>query len=163
MQRHGTILLWGGIIMFGMIIVSFPTVMVLFVGMLPTLVAFLIDRTDEKFATFCVGGVNFSGVFPQLMDLWNGDHSIAAALSILSDVFIIATMYGAAAFGWMLFMSLPPVVASVLNVLSQTRLAALRAIQRDLVEEWGEEVRGDSEEEAESGAETGTAPPAAPA
>ncbi len=142
-RRSSGLVLWGGIIVFGMIIVSFPTVMVAGVGMLPTLVAFLVDRTDEKFATFCVGGINFCGVFPQLMTLWNGEHTINAAMNILADVFVVATMYGAAAFAWMLFMSLPPVIASVLNVMSQTRLASLRSVQRHLVEEWGPEVAGE--------------------
>ena len=150
--------MWVGIIGFGLVVISFPTVVLIFVGMLPTLVAWVIDRTEEKFATFCVGGVNFCGVFPHLLDLWNGDHTVSAAMGAVTDVFKLATMYGAAAFGWMLFMSVPPVIASFLQVMSQRRLTTLRAEQRALIEEWGTEVG--AAYEGGDGESAGVTPPA---
>jgi len=114
-------------------------------GMLPALVAMIIDRTEERSATFCVGGLNFCGVFPYLMDLWFGDHSLGQAIGQLTDVFVLAVMYGGACMGWMLYLSLPPVIASFIQVMSERRLQQLRKTQRDILDEWGDEVITDAD------------------
>ncbi|MGB0671029.1 MAG: acyl-CoA synthetase [Rhodospirillales bacterium] len=125
-----------------LIMISLPTVVLLGIGLAPAMVAFIIDRSDQKYATFCVGGLNFCGVFPYLFDLWFGIHSIETALNIALNPFTLAVMYGSAAFGWMIYMAIPPVVSTFLTVMSQQRLQRLRARQRKLIEEWGEEVAG---------------------
>ena len=48
-RRH---LIWGGVILVLVMMISLPTVMIIGVGMLPTIVAGLIDRTDQKFSMF---------------------------------------------------------------------------------------------------------------
>jgi hypothetical protein len=121
-------------------IVSLGSVMLLFIGMLPTLVAFLVDRTPKKYSTFCIGGLNFSGVFPSLLDLWTGANSVSAAIDIMTDPFRLIVMYGAAGFGWLLFAMLPSVVGAILAVNAQRRVAQLRGTQRELIAEWGPEI-----------------------
>jgi hypothetical protein len=122
-------------------ILAAPTVIFVLVGMVPTIVAFVIDRSPKRYATFCVGGMNFSGVFFFLLDLWSrGGHTIAHALDILSNVFALAVMFSAAGFGWLLFVAIPPVVATFLTVMAQRRVAYLRIRQREIIEEWGEDV-----------------------
>lgn len=136
-------------------IVSFGSVMLLFIGMLPTLVAFLVDRTPKKYSTFCIGGLNFSGVFPSLLDLWTGPNSIGAAIDYMTDPFRLIIMYGAAGFGWLVFAMLPPVIGAILAVNAQRRVAHLRGTQRELIAEWGPEiaaqvaVRGNTEDDDE--------------
>ena len=112
----------------------------MFFGMMPTLVARIIDRSHKHAATFCVAGMNFCGVFPYLMKLWTENHSLQGAGDILTDVFALLAMYGAAAFGWMLFVVIPPGVITFLNVMAQRRVALLRTRQREIIEEWGEGV-----------------------
>jgi membrane glycosyltransferase len=65
------------------------------------------------------------------------------AMQILTDVFAIAVMYSAAAFGWLLFIAIPPIVASVLSVLAQHRVVHLRARQKKILEEWSKAVAED--------------------
>src|SRR5690606_33042816 len=117
-------------------LVSMASVILLCFALLPTLAAFIVDRTPQRYAAFCVGGMNLSGTFPSLLDLWTGDHSIDMALHILSDVFALAVIYGAAAFGWLVYMTVPPVVAAFLTIMAQRRVQQLRAAQAQLVEEW---------------------------
>ena len=123
-----------------MVIMSLPTVMVIVFALLPTFVAFIVDRTPGKNAVFCVGSLNLCGVLPYLFDLWTGDNSMDAAILILTDVFSLVVMYGAAAFGWMIFQSLPPIIATFITVLAQSRISSLRSAQRKLIEEWGSTV-----------------------
>ena len=110
------------------------------IGMPPTLVAWMIDRTYQKSATYCVAGLNFCGLFPYLLDLWLGLHSADSAFSMMSDVFTLLAIYGSAAFGWMMFIAIPPVVATFLTVIAQRRVAQLRTLQRNIINEWGEGV-----------------------
>ena len=123
-----------------LVIFSLPSVMVIIFALLPTFVAFIVDNTPEKNSVFCIGSLNLCGVLPYLIDLWTGDNSMNAAILILTDVFSLVVMYGAAAFGWMIFQSLPPFIATFITVLAQSRVSSLRSSQRKLVEEWGDIV-----------------------
>jgi len=119
---------------------SLPSLIVFTVGLLPTGVAFIVDRSDQKTGTFCVGGMNLCGVVPYVMKLWTGKHTTSAATEIISDVLSLLVMYAAAGFGWILFLAIPPVVATFLSVIAQSRVKALRASQQEIVNEWGPEV-----------------------
>lgn len=139
-KRKGMTLLWIGTIIALLLPWIFPTLIVFGIGMVPTLVALIIDRTEHKYVTLGVGSMNFAGVFPYLLKLWTLPQSFESAASIVTSVFALVVMYGAAAFGWMIFIAVPPVVIAFLVVLAQRRVAVLRASQRKIVEEWGESV-----------------------
>lgn len=138
--RKGQLTLWFSVIFVGLVIWQLPTVMLMFFGLLPTIVSVIIDRSPKKHAAFCVGGINFCGVFPYMMEMWTGSNTIDAAMLILTDVFSLVIMYGAAAFGWMIYQSLPPIVATFLTVIAQSQVSSLRSTQRQLIEDWGEDV-----------------------
>lgn len=123
-----------------LIVLTLPTWMVIGFGMLPSVVAWVVDRSEQKYSTFCVGGMNFCGVFPSLLKLWSGGHTIERATEMLTNVYTLVIIFGSAGIGWLLFMSIPPVVAAFLNVVAQHRIALLRGTQRRIVEEWGESV-----------------------
>ena len=129
-----------GAVLVLLIAFSLPSLIVFAVGLLPTGVAFIIDRTDQKTGTFCVGGMNLCGVFPYVMKLWTGNHTPTAAMEIISDVLSLLIMYAAAGFGWMIFLTIPPVIATFLSIIAQTRVKALRATQQEIVDTWGPEV-----------------------
>ena len=132
--------IWFILMLVTMLILSAPTVMLLFFGLLPSVVAGVIDRVEGKYATYCVFGMNFSGVFPFLTDIWFGEHSIDSAVEILTNPLDLMIIYGAAAFGWMLYVAVPPVITTFLSVMSQRRVTALRENQGKIIEEWGEAV-----------------------
>lgn len=139
-KARSFIVIWVSIGVVGLLVLALPTVFVGFFGMAPTFVAFIVDRSRERYATFCVAGINGCGVFPYMLDLWTGSHSINQAISIMTDPFSLIVMYGAAAFGWMMFITVPPVITSFLGVMAQQKVATLRTQQRKLIEEWGESV-----------------------
>jgi len=123
-----------------LIAVAFPTLIVIAVGWMPGIVTWFTDRTDQKYGFFCIGGLNLAGVFPYLLDLWWGNHNLTGAMNIITDVFALAVMYGSATAGWFIYTVIPPMITSFMTVLSERRLSALRANQRRIVEEWGDEV-----------------------
>jgi hypothetical protein len=140
-QSNRTMLiLWVSGAVVGILIYAMPTVLLLLVGMLPSMVAFITDRSDEKYSTFCVAAMNFAGVFPYMLELWFLGHTIDASVQLITNVFALFVMYGAAGFGWAIFSSITPVVSTILSTFHTARIASLRTTQRTLIGEWGEAV-----------------------
>ena len=113
---------------------------IVFVGMIPSLITLIMDRSPRKYGALTVAAMNFAGIVPYLVKLWSKSQSMESALSIVIDVFAIGVMFGAAAFGWMIFLTIPSFVASIFMVISQRRIAVLRDTQRKIIEEWGESI-----------------------
>jgi hypothetical protein len=124
----------------GLIPFSIPTLMLLFAGMLPTLVAALTDRSISRYAWICVGGLNFAGLAPALLKLWFGHHEVTFALGLITDVRAMLPAYGAAALGWGLYFAAPPIVITIMIATSKRRAAAMIQQMKKLEEEWGDEV-----------------------
>lgn len=116
------------------------TVLVLFFGMLPTGVAFVVDSSRGKYAASSVGGMNFAAMFPFLFDLWMHGNSVSAASAVLTDAFAMTAIYAAAAFGWILHLGVPAVACAIHRVTSVGKIARLRMRQQRLIAAWGEEV-----------------------
>ena len=126
----------------GLLVFTLPTVLILCVGMLPTAVAFLVDRRREKYTTLCVGSMNFVGVIPFLAALWTEDHSFDMAFTILGDPFGWLVMLGSAGIGWSIFFVAPNIVAMFMAARIEQRIERLKSRQTELVEEWGPGVSG---------------------
>lgn len=120
---------------------SLPTMMLLFAGMLPTLVAALTDRSSSRYAWICVGGLNFAGLCPAVLTLWFGHHEITYALHQVTSVRVMLMAYVAAAGGWALYFIAPPIVMTVMAATSKRRASSLHSQLKKLEEEWGNEVR----------------------
>jgi len=117
-----------------------PTMVILFFGLLPSLVAYIIDRSTGKSATFCVAGMNIIGVFPYIITLWSTDNTFSEALAISTDIFSMLVMYASASFGWVIFLGLPTLISSFVLIMQQRKVAQLRGVQKDLIEEWSADV-----------------------
>jgi hypothetical protein len=119
---------------------SLPTLLVLVCGMLPTLVAAIAERSGQRYAWICVGGLNFAGLAPWLFDLWFGHHTWEFAVQLLGGISMLLTAYGASAVGWGLYLATPPVVTTVMSMTSRNRSEKLTAQQRKIVDQWGDGV-----------------------
>ena len=134
--------------------VMLATTVLLLVGMIPTMVAFVIDRDPDKPAPITVGGLNFCGCLPFAIDLWKHGGGVAQVMKLLVDPMAWLVMYGAAAVGWAFFFGIPPLVASAEIMRSERRVELLKTKKVALVKEWGPEVAG---EPSDDGAEIGSA------
>ena len=124
----------------GLLVLSPATLMVAAFGLLPAIVAWTVDRSKNKAAAHSVGCLNLAGVFPYLLPVWFAGDGIGAAMNVLTDALALAIMYGAAACGWVLFLSLPPAVWAVQKAVAERRVIELKADQERLVQQWGEKV-----------------------
>jgi hypothetical protein len=135
-----------------------PTMVVLAVALVPTGVAFLLERKKGFYGGLTVGAMNLAGAAPFLADLWFDGHTIQAALEIITDVFAWMAFYGAAMFGWAIYSTTPGVIGAFMAMTAGRRIAAMRDQQKDLVQKWGPDVESVYEPEKKAG-EVDTGPP----
>jgi len=147
--RMGSVLVW--ILAAGFLFAFYESIVLLLIGMIPTGVALLIDRSPQKDQARSVGYLNFAGCLPWAVDFWMSGGDFERVFEIVGDPLVLAVMYSAAATGWALCFIVRPFVAAYLAVMSELRETQLTKRQDELVEEWGDEVRLGTPEEDEEG------------
>jgi len=78
--------------------------------------------------------------------MWELGISLSTLQQIVTSPYAWLVMYGAAGFGWVLFLGLPQVTAIVLDVQAEQLRSRLEGRAKSLQEEWGEEVTGEKRE-----------------
>ena len=156
MKKRSTLFLY---IMLGIPIglMIIPTVIVLAVALVPTGVAFIMERGKGYYGGLTVGAMNFAGTSPYLADLWAEGHTVAAAVGIITNVFAWLVFYGAALFGWAIYATTPAAVSAIMAMTAGQRITTMRATQRDLVQKWGPDVESAYEPEGGKAAEAAAA------
>jgi hypothetical protein len=123
-------------------LVLLPSTLVLIAAMVPTLVARIVDPAPGRQLTVTVGSLNFAGALWFMHDLWSAGQSFSAIMPTLSDmVGWLAALVGAG-MGWVIYWLMPILSRSIANTKSNMRLSRVRKAQDELVEQWGDPVRG---------------------
>lgn len=128
-----------GLMILGLVFI--PTSILILVGMLPTIVAALIDRTGTKGMT--VGFINFAGVFPYWLSLMQQGHTVDNALNLISDPSVIVFIYLAAAIGYMVEWAVTGLVMSIMEQQGRATLKSIGKRKEELIRRWGEKVTGE--------------------
>ena len=116
--------------------VSMPTVFTVLIGMLPAVVAFVVDNRPGRHAFQCVAALNFAGVAPVVVGLWQGGVGMDSAAVHLLNPFNLFSMYGAAAIGWGLVWLAPLLTTVFIHAMLQYRANRLRAEDAALEQDW---------------------------
>ena len=117
-----------------------PTVVVLSVAMVPTAVAFIMERKKGIYGGATVGALNLAGTLPYLTDLWFKGHTVDAAITIITSVLAWAAFYGSAAAGWAIYVVTPNIISTFIAMNAGRHITTLRAKQRELAQIWGPDV-----------------------
>lgn len=120
-----------------------PTTIILFIGMLPTIVARVTDGTKEKSRVLTVGFMNFAGCFPVWFQMLQAGHKFEIALTFIANPFYIIIMYGGAVVGYLIDWGLSGFVASIMVQRGHRRLEEIKKTQEEIIERWGREVSGE--------------------
>lgn len=123
-------------------VLAFPTVMVVVVGMAPTLVARFIERRAGGGASHCIATMNLAGVAPVVALLWGRGNTVDAALLLLGDVFKWLLMFGAAATAMAILWFMEWAATASFRATARRRLRWLISRQEKLISEWGEDLGG---------------------
>ncbi len=137
----------GGLLLIVLIVVvtgalAFPTFIILACGMVPALVAALIDDKPGRHVSYCVIAASLAGIAPVLSALWAGGNTVAVAMLLLGDVYVWLGMYSAAALGWSMIWLFTIIAELVLSIIASMRVRKLYLTQEEMVAEWGEGVTG---------------------
>jgi len=123
-------------------LVLLPSTIVLMVAMIPTLVARIVDPAPGRQLTITVGSLNFAGSLWFLHNLWQAGQGFSEIVPTLGDMMgWLAALLGAG-MGWAIYSLMPILSRSIATTKSNLRLRGLRKRQEDLVEQWGDPVRG---------------------
>jgi len=124
-----------------MIIFLQKTYILFVIGILPTIVAYYVDRTPSRQIFHTVMPCNLSGVLPFVVELAIRQQNQSGALqSMLGDFTVLLIMYASAAFGWILVYAAPHMASLVIEALNNRQIRKLKKSQQSLVNEWGDEV-----------------------
>ena len=131
---------WGLLIAGAFMVISLPSMILILFGMVPSIFAWIVDKSEKKYVMFSILGMNVSGLIPFLTDIWFKDHTTKAAIAVLSNFFDIIIIYGAAGFGFILVIILPPMISTFIMAIPERRITALKGKQEKIIKEWGEKV-----------------------
>ncbi len=139
-----------GILLLPVVAVLFPTCVVLLAGMAPSIVAYFVDRTQGKYLAITVALMNFCGNLPGLTRLWQEGQSLEAGMRLAADPLHWLVSYGAAGGGWIIYLTVPPILSVYYSSISAKRIDDLKRKQAQLIDTWGSEVvPGDFAESSE--------------
>jgi hypothetical protein len=137
-RRHSLVWLQG--LGCGAVVALVPAIALLLgVLLLPGLLAVLYDRQGgggRPVARTVLLCGTAAAVAPILV-LWGAGNNVDACVVLLGDLRVVGTAWSAAAAGWILAELAPVAVLVVLEAITQTRTAKLRAERQRLATEWG--------------------------
>jgi len=123
-------------------VTALPLCILMLSGLIPTMVATVLDRYRAKYLTRSVGFMNLAGLTPLIVQLWSNGLTMDSVAAILSRPISWLMMYGAAGIGWVLFLGMPSLARVFVDIRADQLQRDLKARAGHLVEEWGEEVTG---------------------
>ena len=139
-MRTLAIMVTTGLVTAGLVTFALPAFLASLVGLLPTVVSVVTDRTPGHRASWCIAITNIAGVLPIIAKSLKGDNDMAAAIELLVDPINWLVMYVGAGMGWVLLW-IGPVIAEVF--VTQKEGSEARRLQEDqkkLIAEWGRKV-----------------------
>lgn len=123
--------------------VMFSAIMIIFViGMIPTLVAGVVDKTHGRIRCLTVGAMNFAGCAPFMIEVFKKGNDISTAVTYMVQPRTIVVIYFAAAMGYLIDWAMTGIVSSIMVQRARGKLKAMEKHKKELVERWGAEVTG---------------------
>jgi hypothetical protein len=114
-------------------------------GVLPTIIAFYADTTEERLGAATIACCNLSGVLPYVMPLQESNNSWAMLTQFLSDPMVWLHMYGMAGLGYILIRICPTLYRLGLHAIHTSLAFQVQQHQENMVKEWGEDIRVEGE------------------
>lgn len=134
----------GGLIWILLVVVAAiapPTGILLVVGLLPSIIAFLTDEYPQKYSALTVSSFNLCGILPFLIQLWSNGHNLEGVAIILQNLHAWLIMYGAASLGWFCYYMSPVFASMYIAVRDERLMDKIKREQARLEKEWGPEVK----------------------
>lgn len=130
------------IMFFGTIFITsliiFPMVVLLAVGLLPTIVLMMTNNKD-KTKLITVSCFNMASIFPFMFRLID-NFTTSEAIGIVTNVTSMILIYGASAVGLTIYNELPNIFSFIGKGNAKAKLESIDKNLEKMKEEWGEEI-----------------------
>jgi hypothetical protein len=111
--------------------------MLLLIGMLPAIVALIVDTTARKSWAKTVFCFNFSGILPYVVDIYlGGSNSLSSLEESMGDMTMWLVTYGSAGAAWIVIWFCPIIMETWLRYYHQFRVEQHLKRSAKLDEEW---------------------------
>lgn len=139
-QGNGYILALTFSAMLMSLISAYSVIIVLF-GMLPGLIAMIVDQDSKRYISKIVLSFNATGCLPFIIKILKSSSSNTAAMEMIVEPRTWLTIYASAAIGWALYWTFPHFFLAINNLKMQFRIQQLNYELDSLVTEWGDEIK----------------------
>ncbi len=113
----------------------------LMIALLPSIVAYYLDRTSSKTRYHTVLACNLSGVIPYMAEILRNNGTQGGYVTeLMSDPFTWLVVYASAGFGWLLLFATPIFAQFIISMFNSGQMARYQSIQDRMVKDWGKEV-----------------------
>jgi hypothetical protein len=119
------------------------TMLIIVGGMLPTIVSLMTDRTPQKSGAIAISVLNFAGVLPFVITVWNAGGTTTDAVKVMAQPMNWLVMFGMAGVGWFIYNYVPKMVSTFVASRAQAGIQARQDLQRALIDRWGPRVTSD--------------------
>ena len=125
-----------------LVVTALPLCVLLLAGMLPSVVAAMVDRHPRRYLTATVAILHLAGLVLPALTLVKLGMSLAGAQQVLIDPRNWLIMYGAAGTGWVVNAAMQTLARIILGIRDERVERHLHKQAEQLVQEWGAEVGG---------------------
>lgn len=144
-KRKGNSPIKVAVLCLGLIFLIKHSFIFLLAGMLPTIVASLVDQSEGRMQFKTVGCLNLAGMAPFLTELHVQHHASTAVQNVMGDPSTWLIVYSSAALGWLLVWLCPWLVKFSIEFFSDNKVKTIENEQQKLEEEWGSEIKTGSD------------------
>jgi hypothetical protein len=109
-------------------------------GMLPSILAIIMDKGAGRFASQTISACNFIGILPFLFDIGVNYEKSIAAKEAMGQPYTWFIIYSFAIIGLMLIYVLPNVTSIIFTIKAEAKLKKLAQDQERIKNEWGENI-----------------------
>ena len=118
------------------------TYIFLIIGMLPSIVAYIVDKRPGKMAFQAVACFNLAGMLHYLAELvFIQGNDPGAVQQMMQDGTVWLTIFTSAAMGWVMIFALPYLMNTILAGINSGQVMRLESMQKKLEDKWGDDIR----------------------
>ena len=123
-------------------LVFLPTSMLLFFGMIPSMVAFFVSGRGYGARASTISAMNLAGCIPFVFKLWSMENDFESSFKIITNMNYMSIIYVSALFGYLIDWVMTGLMSSFLYQKGMNRMKSIKKRQELLIEQWGEGVSG---------------------
>ena len=110
------------------------------VGMMPSILFYIIDASKHRYTFQCVLACNLSGMMGFLLQMIAHGPSSAVLQEMMGSFTNWLIIYGAALMGWLVVQICPMLSEALVHNIHKGQIQRIQRIQKKLENEWGGEV-----------------------